>query len=199
MKPLVIAVTGGRDIDPGGPSAASRAMAAQFRAFWRVAYGWSRTGEVILSVGDAGGVDAWVRTARAFDQELWPHHLHRHVADWRRGKGAGHERNFRVLMGERPFEEPQIADLLIAFPGGRGTADCVHQAGELGIETWQIDLHLYPWQRGEPRQVGVYWTWDGHWRRRREWVPGRGWRLRPGHPEWERSVRCWCPCSAECP
>jgi len=48
-------------------------------------------------------------------------------ADWERyGKRAGHLRNGVMLREVAP-------DWLVAFPGGRGTADCVAQAQSLGI------------------------------------------------------------------
>ncbi len=47
-------------------------------------------------------------------------------ADWRRnGKGAGPERNQRMV--------DRGADLLVAFPGGVGTNDCVGRAKRAGI------------------------------------------------------------------
>ena len=53
-----------------------------------------------------------------------------HPADWSQGKGAGPARNARMIA-LRP-------DLVIAFPGGPGTADAVRRARAAGIEV--IDL-----------------------------------------------------------
>ncbi len=54
-------------------------------------------------------------------------------ANWKRyGRLAGPIRNRRMLYS---FSAP---DLVVAFPGGRGTADCVRQARELGIEVLQV-------------------------------------------------------------
>lgn len=48
-------------------------------------------------------------------------------ADWRRdGKSAGYRRNERMLRDGRP-------DLVIAFPGGPGTAHMVARAREAGV------------------------------------------------------------------
>lgn len=48
-------------------------------------------------------------------------------SDWKKlGKKAGPLRNRRMLEIEKP-------DLVVAFPGGRGTADCKKQAKELKI------------------------------------------------------------------
>lgn len=50
------------------------------------------------------------------------------VPDWEaHGKAAGPMRNRRMLDKARP-------DIVIAFPGGRGTADMVFQAVEAGVE-----------------------------------------------------------------
>jgi hypothetical protein len=49
-------------------------------------------------------------------------------ADWgRHGKAAGPLRNRRMLLDGKP-------NLVVAFPGGRGTADMVRQAREAGVE-----------------------------------------------------------------
>lgn len=49
-----------------------------------------------------------------------------HPADWKRwGKAAGPKRNREMLESD--------IDLLIAFPGGRGTYNCVMTARQLGI------------------------------------------------------------------
>ena len=48
------------------------------------------------------------------------------------GDAAGPERNGRMLRTFRP-------EKVIAFPGGKGTADCVLQAEALGIDIIRID------------------------------------------------------------
>ena len=49
-------------------------------------------------------------------------------ADWKvRGRAAGHIRNQQMLDEGRPH-------LVVAFPGGRGTADMVRRARAAGIE-----------------------------------------------------------------
>lgn len=53
-------------------------------------------------------------------------------ADWARdGKAAGPIRNARMLAEFAP-------DRVIAFPGNRGTADCVRKARTLGISVLEI-------------------------------------------------------------
>lgn len=52
-------------------------------------------------------------------------------ADWTKyGKGAGPIRNSKMLMEGAP-------DLVIAFPGGTGTADMVDKARKQGIKVWE--------------------------------------------------------------
>ncbi len=53
-------------------------------------------------------------------------------ADWRaHGKAAGPIRNRRMLEEGEP-------DLVIAFPGGRGTADMVRQAKAAGVPVREV-------------------------------------------------------------
>lgn len=53
-------------------------------------------------------------------------------ADWKaHGKAAGPKRNQRMIDEGKP-------DLVIAFPGGRGTADMVRRAKAAGIEVIPI-------------------------------------------------------------
>lgn len=53
-------------------------------------------------------------------------------ADWsRHGKAAGPIRNTRMIEEGRP-------DLVVAFPGGRGTANMVAQARAAGIEVIEV-------------------------------------------------------------
>jgi hypothetical protein len=53
-------------------------------------------------------------------------------AEWNRyGKRAGPLRNARMLQDAKP-------DLVVAFPGGRGTADMVKRARESGVRTIEI-------------------------------------------------------------
>lgn len=53
-------------------------------------------------------------------------------ADWRtHGKAAGPSRNQRMIDEGKP-------DLVVAFPGGRGTADMVRRAKAAGIEVMEV-------------------------------------------------------------
>lgn len=54
--------------------------------------------------------------------------IERYPADWNaHGNKAGPIRNFKMLMEGRP-------DVVIAFPGGRGTANMIQQAVKAGVE-----------------------------------------------------------------
>ena len=77
--------------------------------------------------GSAPGADtlavAW-RKERGLSHEEFP-------ADWRKhGKAAGPIRNQAMLDAG--------ADLVIAFPGGRGTADMVSKAREAGVTVMEV-------------------------------------------------------------
>lgn len=78
--------------------------------------------------GAAGGADslaaAWARS-RGIPALAFP-------ADWKtEGKAAGFVRNARMLRDGRP-------ELVVAFPGGRGTAHMVRLAKAAGISVRQV-------------------------------------------------------------
>lgn len=53
-------------------------------------------------------------------------------ADWKKyGKAAGGIRNQQMLEEGKP-------DLVVAFPGGRGTADMIRRAKEYGVEVIEV-------------------------------------------------------------
>lgn len=85
-----------------------------------------------LAAGDATGADAlalaWARKhgIRAFT----------YVADWKKhGRRAGPIRNREMLDDFKP-------DCVIAFEGGRGTADCIRAAKERGITVYDFTLRF---------------------------------------------------------
>jgi hypothetical protein len=62
----------------------------------------------------------------------------RFVADWAlHGKAAGPLRNARMLAEGKP-------DLVIAFPGGRGTADLVRKAEAAGVPVRRVSSSTLP-------------------------------------------------------
>lgn len=78
--------------------------------------------------GNAPGADTlggeWAY-ARGIKQNLFS-------ADWiRHGRAAGPIRNQRMIDDGKP-------DLVIAFPGGRGTADMVRRARAAGVEVVEV-------------------------------------------------------------
>lgn len=78
--------------------------------------------------GDGKGADRiagyWAKKHKV-DLKLYP-------ADWNtHGKAAGPLRNQRMLDEGRP-------DLVVAFPGGRGTGDMVRRAREANINVTEI-------------------------------------------------------------
>lgn len=86
----------------------------------------------VLIVGDASGVDAW-----AYEWTFQDHisskigekglEVKRFVADWDKfGDAAGPIRNRRMI-------EEGLPTIVLAFPGGDGTANMVEQAMAFGI------------------------------------------------------------------
>ena len=86
-------------------------------------------GEATLVHGDARGVDTM---ASRFWTGVLGHASEAHPADWRKhGKAAGPIRNQEMLDAG--------AHLVIAFPGGRGTADMVGRARSAGVPVLHVD------------------------------------------------------------
>lgn len=78
-----------------------------------------------------GGADGADRLARIWCQNRFCRMLN-YPADWRtHGKAAGPIRNQQMIDHGKP-------DLVLAFPGGRGTADMVRRAKAAGIEVQEI-------------------------------------------------------------
>lgn len=104
---MKILVTGGREF------ADERAVDRIFREI---------SGKHTLIHGAGRGADRLAaRIAKALGWEVIPF-----PADWRRGRSAGPERN-QKLVDQKP-------DVVLAFPGGDGTADCVRRARKAGIQ-----------------------------------------------------------------
>lgn len=87
----------------------------------------ARAGTVIIH-GDARGADR-LAAMWGLKQEL---PVEAYPADWTaHGRKAGPLRNHRMLIEGRP-------DLVVAFPGGRGTADMVARARKAGVPVQEI-------------------------------------------------------------
>lgn len=92
------------------------------------------TGKVGGSIGTVihGGASGADKLAHdwAF---TYAHKVEIYHADWiREGKSAGPRRNQRMLDIGQP-------DCVVAFPGGRGTADMVRRAKAAGIKTIEVE------------------------------------------------------------
>lgn len=81
-----------------------------------------------IIAGGASGVDTMARRLAP----AWGIAFEEYPADWTaHGKAAGPIRNQRMIDDGKP-------DLVVAFPGGRGTADMVRRAKAAGIEVREI-------------------------------------------------------------
>lgn len=84
-------------------------------------------GELVILNGGAGGADS---CAHGWAIKREQHHL-KMMAQWKRfDKAAGPIRN-SAMLALRP-------DLVIAFPGGPGTADMLKQARAAGVPAYEV-------------------------------------------------------------
>ena len=107
---MVVLVTGGRDYDNA-------------QVLFETLDGVHAARPISLLVeGGARGADQlarqWARARGVASQT--------YRANWRRGPSAGPERNQRMLDESRPA-------LVVAFPGGRGTADMCSRARSANV------------------------------------------------------------------
>lgn len=111
-----IIVTGGRD----------------YKDFNKVYYILNSLHPSVIGVGDCPtGVDYFVRSW-VVNQEL-PPEIKVYKADWdTHGRAAGPIRNKAMIDGENPW-------FCLAFPGGRGTENCVKQCKEAGIPVLRVE------------------------------------------------------------
>jgi hypothetical protein len=114
-----VLVCGGRDFS----SEKDRELLFDFLDQLKVTFG-----EILVISGGARGADTlaveWAMS-REQDYEVY-------LADWKKhGRGGGHIRNQRMLDEGRP-------DLVVAFPGGRGTADMTSRANAAGVSLMQV-------------------------------------------------------------
>ena len=85
--------------------------------------------DTILVHGDAKGADrlaGMYAMERGWQVKVYP-------ADWNQhGKAAGPIRNRLMLSEEHP-------ELIVAFPGGRGTANMIEQSTQAGVEVRKVE------------------------------------------------------------
>lgn len=89
----------------------------------------------VLATGAARGAD---RLAEEWAERKMPRvHLRSYPADWgKHGRAAGPVRNGRMLDEERAFMGG--VRIVVAFPGGRGTEDCIRQAKARGLVVCRV-------------------------------------------------------------
>jgi len=100
---------------------------------------WERVAEVLNKLDREAGIDAIIQGgAGGADRcaKNWAYqagiNCQTYEADWESyGSFAGPKRNAEMLAHSQP-------DLVIAFPGGRGTADMVRKARKAGVDTIEI-------------------------------------------------------------
>lgn len=115
---MILVFTGGRDFEDDKLVQGVRQLAHNVEVY----------------VGDCPtGLDEAVR-------DFFPH-AKVFKADWaRHGRSAGPIRNrFMLESAKRAAEVAHERIFLIAFPGGKGTADCTRQAHELGIPVLKLE------------------------------------------------------------
>jgi len=81
-----------------------------------------------LIQGSARGADRLAKNWAFFNQIV----CEEYAASWEEyGKAAGHMRNAKMLVEGKP-------DIVIAFPGGKGTADMVRKAKTANVKTLEV-------------------------------------------------------------
>lgn len=85
--------------------------------------------------GGANGADAFAGRWAAVHDVDWI----TMPARWRDGISAGAERNERMLRTALSLRQSEEEILLVAFPGGAGTASCVQLAVGMGIPIKRIE------------------------------------------------------------
>lgn len=101
---------------------------------------WGLFTATMIDVGNKKGpitsvIAGGARGADTFAERLakgWELPFRKYPADWKRhGRGAGHIRNQQMLDEGKP-------DLVVAFPGGKGTANMIERAKKAGVEVIEV-------------------------------------------------------------
>jgi hypothetical protein len=86
----------------------------------------------VIIQGGAKGADFLGRVWGKYKAIEYPVEVIEYPADWKQyGKAAGSIRNKQMLDKGNP-------DLVVAFPGGTGTADMVRRAKKAGVEVVEV-------------------------------------------------------------
>lgn len=114
MKPFSIIVTGGREYWD------RTTVNNILHTVIETARSWNKDRRVMVYYGDATGTDEianeYVLLRMVYDKRI---SYQKHFADWTRyGRAAGPIRNAVMFAAARP-------DIVVAFPGGTGTANMV--------------------------------------------------------------------------
>lgn len=138
MKTYRVAVTGGRDHQITEEEE-RRYLNLLHQRWCDASEGYPQVVNVLVLHGNCRGVDqraAEIAESAGFTTVPFeaPWDFEVYGPDAGRGKvqvgsAAGPLRNWMML---------EAADLLVAFPGGKGTANAVRQAGELGVEVVKL-------------------------------------------------------------
>lgn len=96
--------------------------------FWHMTHSFDGWRNCTIITGAARGADALgIDFAHTYGLKL-----ESYPADWtKHGKAAGPIRNQQMLDDGKP-------DIVVAFPGGTGTADMVRRARKAGIEVIEV-------------------------------------------------------------
>jgi predicted Rossmann-fold nucleotide-binding protein len=121
MADMRVLVCGGRDYDD---------MLAVFNELQRLR---EKHGPLTIIQGGATGADRLARQWCMFQKGKA--HMINEPANWQQhGRAAGPIRNQLMIDEHKP-------DLVVAFPGGRGTADMIRRAKAAGIEVREPAKH----------------------------------------------------------
>jgi len=141
-KTLIVVITGGRDHIPTNEELNKFNSILEKLAYYN--------GSLTMKIGDCPtGVDrviaSWMRSNKnrtidiegnkiplfKWEQSLFSKPYKVYKAEWDLyGKSAGPRRNSKMVCG---------ADILIAFPGGKGTENCVKEALNWGVKVIHIN------------------------------------------------------------
>lgn len=127
---LKVLVCGGRDFtDHDLVSKTLDALADEFN-LWAPPDSYGNTLPLRLHI-ISGGADGADSLATDYAMVNWTGYTE-YPADWKKhGRAAGPIRNQQMLIEGKP-------DLVIAFPGGKGTLDMVRRAKKAGVEVRKI-------------------------------------------------------------